>query len=96
MCPQACERSTKVQKISVNFIVSVYVCICMSAPGARAYVEALCSVKGRGREHLIFLGWQFCGSMPLGVRHLLQALVFLTAVLPAAVAQLKNMGPCDC
>lgn len=74
--------------------VCVHMYVSTLSSGVR--VEALCSGKGRARAHLIFLGWQFCGSVPLGLRHLLHALVFLTAVLPAAVAQLKNLGPCAC
>lgn len=60
-------------------------------------VDDPCSAEaGGGGENLIFLGRQFCGSAPLGVEHSLHALVFLTAFLPAAVTQLKNLGPCDC
>lgn len=54
-----------------------------------------CQGGGRGR-HLIFLGRQFHGSVPLGVGDSLHVLMFLTAVLPAAVTRLKNLGPCDC
>lgn len=60
-------------------------------------VDAPCSAEAGGRgKHLIFLDRQFCGSAPLGVGHFLPALVFLTAVLPAAVTLLKNLGPSDC
>lgn len=77
--------------------VRAYICIHVSRGLAGVCVDALCSAEeGSGGEHLIFLGWQVCGSVPLGVGRSLHVLVFLTAVLPAAVTQLKNLGPCDC
>lgn len=79
----------------------MYVCTHTSACQAWAHVctcDALHSaLQGLGgAKRLVFLGWQFCGSVPLGARHSPHILVFLTAVLPAAVTQLKNRGPCDC
>ena len=69
----------------------------MSCELTRRSVDAPCSAEAGGRgEYLIFLDRQFCGSVPLGVGHSLPALVFLTAVLPAAVTLLKNLGPSDC
>lgn len=103
MCLQACEgghegmRGSLCTSLCMHLHVHTRAYVCHV--GSRVFVWMFCVLPSWR------VGWRgvprFPGSAVLwlsasGSRALMHILVFLTAVLPAAVTQLKNLGPCDC
>lgn len=91
----ACKGPCVPPRVCVHAHVHSYMCICASRELCMCGGSVFCQVEGwRRAPH--FPGSAVLWLSASGSQALMHVVVFLTAVLPAAVTQLKNLGPCDC